>query len=537
MALTTPKPTPFASWTNVTNSPSNSTNVSMPQTSTPRSPSSTLSTNLKCLQGSMNTSLPIPYIPEYCADPYAITCIRQLDSYSKFAVYTCSNSNCTKFGQVIRESVCVNINGQYYSNTICVNVSTYQTNCCCYGDGCNLYALPNLTADSTSNISTTPIAFTTPKPTPLASWANVTNNASNSTNISMPQTSTPKTSSSSTLSTNLKCLQGSMNLASPITYIPEYCTDPKAVTCIRQHNFLSKFVTFSCSTSNCTLNGQYVRDAICVNVSSDQTNCCCYGNDCISMYFSDLTNSTKPLPFSMPPAQPTPPVFLTNVTRGDGFNVTTSSVKPTSNILKCLQGSINTSLESTLIPTTCLDPLAVTCRSQYDATVKFATLTCSNSNCTLNALAISSRICVNVTSSQLNCCCYGDGCNSKFLPDPINTSLNPSLNPTNKTTITTSNSTTTTTSKDQTAAGCDESGYKILSTSADPSVLQGKFAGYLGFRTSCQQLCEKSFGLVKCFAYVYEQNNHGKCTIYQQPFENEKIAESPGSNVVVSKKC
>uniref|UniRef100_A0A914PH24 Apple domain-containing protein n=1 Tax=Panagrolaimus davidi TaxID=227884 RepID=A0A914PH24_9BILA len=90
------------------------------------------------------------------------------------------------------------------------------------------------------------------------------------------------------------------------------------------------------------------------------------------------------------------------------------------------------------------------------------------------------------------------------------------------------------TSKD--AGGCDESGFKTLATAADSSLLtKGKFAGYLTYRSSCQQLCDKSYGLIKCTAYMYEPNNRGKCTIFQEPIES--VTENPGSNVIVSTKC
>jgi hypothetical protein len=79
---------------------------------------------LKCYQGSMNTSYALTGVATDCMDPYAISCIKQFDSYSKFANRACSSSNCT-------------LNGLVQRDPVCFNVSSYQQNCCCYTDGCN----------------------------------------------------------------------------------------------------------------------------------------------------------------------------------------------------------------------------------------------------------------------------------------------------------------------------------------------------------------------------------------------------------------
>uniref|UniRef100_A0AC35FRI5 UPAR/Ly6 domain-containing protein n=1 Tax=Panagrolaimus sp. PS1159 TaxID=55785 RepID=A0AC35FRI5_9BILA len=102
---------------------------------------------LKCYQGSANTSYALTGVATDCYEPNAITCIKQYDSYSKFASRSCSTSNCVLNGQVVKDSVCV-------------NVSAYQQNCCCYTDGCNS-APPStvLTFSLAAVISVSALAF------------------------------------------------------------------------------------------------------------------------------------------------------------------------------------------------------------------------------------------------------------------------------------------------------------------------------------------------------------------------------------------
>ena len=96
---------------------------------------------LKCYQGSQNTTYPLSGVATDCTDPYARTCIKQYDSGSKFATRTCSNANCTVsiFPGPSSEShiPMFQVNGGLVNDNVCVNVSSYQTNCCCYTDGCN----------------------------------------------------------------------------------------------------------------------------------------------------------------------------------------------------------------------------------------------------------------------------------------------------------------------------------------------------------------------------------------------------------------
>uniref|UniRef100_A0AC35ET61 UPAR/Ly6 domain-containing protein n=1 Tax=Panagrolaimus sp. PS1159 TaxID=55785 RepID=A0AC35ET61_9BILA len=128
------------------------------------------------------------------------------------------------------------------------------------------------------------------------------------------------------------------------------CLDPFAVSCISQNDAVSKFGVFTCSNSNCSINGRLISESVCVNVSSYQRNCCCYGDGCNNLAFS----------MDWPSNSTTTPINSLN-------NAASSSTPPktlTSGALKCLQGLQNTTLSSTIVPTLCTDPLAVTCRTQ-----------------------------------------------------------------------------------------------------------------------------------------------------------------------------
>uniref|UniRef100_A0AC34F7S1 Uncharacterized protein n=1 Tax=Panagrolaimus sp. ES5 TaxID=591445 RepID=A0AC34F7S1_9BILA len=84
--------------------------------------------------------------------------------------------------------------------------------------------------------------------------------------------------------------------------------------------------------------------------------------------------------------------------------------------------------------------------------------------------------------------------------------------------------------------GCNK-GFQVVSSSADPSSsATGKFGGYFQYRSSCEELCNRNYGLLKCMGYMYEPRNRGKCTIFQYPTDG-KIIENPNSVASVFKKC
>uniref|UniRef100_A0A914Q797 Apple domain-containing protein n=1 Tax=Panagrolaimus davidi TaxID=227884 RepID=A0A914Q797_9BILA len=93
-----------------------------------------------------------------------------------------------------------------------------------------------------------------------------------------------------------------------------------------------------------------------------------------------------------------------------------------------------------------------------------------------------------------------------------------------------------TTSRPPQDSGCNK-GFQLVSSSADPSAsATGKFGGYFTYRTSCEELCNRNYGLLKCIGYMYEPRNRGKCTIFQYSTDG-KIIENSNSVASVFKKC
>uniref|UniRef100_A0AC35EZL1 Apple domain-containing protein n=1 Tax=Panagrolaimus sp. PS1159 TaxID=55785 RepID=A0AC35EZL1_9BILA len=79
------------------------------------------------------------------------------------------------------------------------------------------------------------------------------------------------------------------------------------------------------------------------------------------------------------------------------------------------------------------------------------------------------------------------------------------------------------------------SSIKLPSSSTNPAIAKElKLGGFFFLsKAECQKLCNQN--LLKCVAYLYEQKNRGKCTLFQN-FVDEKVTKSPNSTAVISKK-
>ncbi|VDM23604.1 unnamed protein product [Toxocara canis] len=92
-----------------------------------------------------NGSLLVPL--QECPMLGAYSCTKTLDLSTNLVTRQCSPTNCTQNGVVMTTSIC-------YNTTVGVS---YQTNCCCYGDGCN--SAPSLTNSMTAIITVIALAF------------------------------------------------------------------------------------------------------------------------------------------------------------------------------------------------------------------------------------------------------------------------------------------------------------------------------------------------------------------------------------------
>uniref|UniRef100_A0A7E4W2A7 Activin_recp domain-containing protein n=1 Tax=Panagrellus redivivus TaxID=6233 RepID=A0A7E4W2A7_PANRE len=81
-----------------------------------------------------------------------------------------------------------------------------------------------------------------------------------------------------------------------------------------------------------------------------------------------------------------------------------------SNALKCYQGMQNASYPLSGVASDCA-ATAMTCTKLFDVQTNSVYRACGTSNCTSNGVMTSVSQCLNLTS-QINCCCYGDGCNT-----------------------------------------------------------------------------------------------------------------------------
>uniref|UniRef100_A0A914PQ41 Apple domain-containing protein n=1 Tax=Panagrolaimus davidi TaxID=227884 RepID=A0A914PQ41_9BILA len=107
------------------------------------------------------------------------------------------------------------------------------------------------------------------------------------------------------------------------------------------------------------------------------------------------------------------------------------------------------------------------------------------------------------------------------------------------TTTSTPRTTTTTTEPPRESYASLECNYKgalfqRFTLNGNPVSKQwGKFAGYFQSRTGCQRLCNKNYK-EKCYAYMYEPNNRGTCTIFEKALW---ITKDPNSKHTIYKKC
>ncbi|KAI6190420.1 hypothetical protein M3Y97_00115800 [Aphelenchoides bicaudatus] len=84
---------------------------------------------LKCSQGIQNASLPLMTKATDCPTP-SLSCLASFDNATNTATRACQTTNCT-------------LGGVISSTGFCQNTTSYpfQTYCCCYGDGCNMFRL------------------------------------------------------------------------------------------------------------------------------------------------------------------------------------------------------------------------------------------------------------------------------------------------------------------------------------------------------------------------------------------------------------
>uniref|UniRef100_A0A915A868 UPAR/Ly6 domain-containing protein n=1 Tax=Parascaris univalens TaxID=6257 RepID=A0A915A868_PARUN len=104
---------------------------------------------LKCYVGGPTINNGTVLVPlQECGMPGSYSCIKTVDISTNLVTRQCSNTNCTQNGVVMSTGTCYNVTAGI----------SYQTICCCYGDGCN----------SASTITITILSVITT--TILASW-------------------------------------------------------------------------------------------------------------------------------------------------------------------------------------------------------------------------------------------------------------------------------------------------------------------------------------------------------------------------------
>uniref|UniRef100_A0A0M3HNZ1 UPAR/Ly6 domain-containing protein n=1 Tax=Ascaris lumbricoides TaxID=6252 RepID=A0A0M3HNZ1_ASCLU len=103
---------------------------------------------LKCYVGGPtinNGSVLVPL--QECGMPGSYSCIKTVDMSTNLVTRHCSNTNCTQNGVVMSTGTCYNVTAGI----------SYQTICCCYGDGCN--SASTITITVFSMITTITLAF------------------------------------------------------------------------------------------------------------------------------------------------------------------------------------------------------------------------------------------------------------------------------------------------------------------------------------------------------------------------------------------
>ncbi|KAI6190360.1 hypothetical protein M3Y97_00109300 [Aphelenchoides bicaudatus] len=88
-----------------------------------------VATALKCYQGIQNASMPLIGRATTCPVP-SLSCLTSYDKQTNTATRSCQTTNCTLNGVVSRTGFCQNTTSY-----------PYQTYCCCYGDGCNMFQI------------------------------------------------------------------------------------------------------------------------------------------------------------------------------------------------------------------------------------------------------------------------------------------------------------------------------------------------------------------------------------------------------------
>jgi len=83
--------------------------------------------------------------------------------------------------------------------------------------------------------------------------------------------------------------------------------------------------------------------------------------------------------------------------------------------------------------------------------------------------------------------------------------------------------------------GACVNGYALQTAHASKQNDPGKFGGYYTYRSSCEELCTRDYGLVKCIGYMYEPANRGACTIFQ--YRLGTIEEASESVASIYYKC